>query len=214
MTTEQLAPSDHPAKAVILLHGLLNPSSAMWVLQRRFRNQGYRTLICGYRSFFQSIEQIAAKTILRCQQFHDALPDDCELSIVGHSLGAILTRYLLQQRNFPKLRRVVLITPPNQGSHVARRMGKVCKPFLPVVEELADSPDSFVNRMSQQMPVETGVIASAPDYLIDASCTHISSETDFTTLPGPHGIVIFRKSVFEETLHFLEQGRFSRQKES
>ncbi|WP_417848041.1 esterase/lipase family protein [Thalassoglobus sp.] len=214
MTTEQVDPTGRPAKAVILLHGLLNPSAAMWVLQRRFRNKGYLTLNFGYRSFFQSIDQIAEKTILRCQQFHDALPDDCELSIVGHSLGAILTRYLVQQRKFPKLRRVVLLTPPNQGSHVASRMGKVCRRFLPVVEELADSPDSFVNRMSQQMPVETGVIASAPDYLIDVKCTHISSETDFTTMPGPHGIVIFRKAVFEQSLHFLEQGRFSRLTES
>ncbi len=209
MSQEQVHDETPSEKAVILLHGLLNPNAAMWSLQRRFRNAGYATLNCGYRSFFQSIDQIAAKTIFRCQQFHDDLPEDSELSIVGHSLGAILTRRMLQQGSFHKLHRAVLLTPPNQGSHIARRLAKLSKRILPVVGELSDYPESFVNQLPQDMPVETGVIASSPDFVIEEKCAHLSGETDFITLPGPHSLVIFRRAVFKQTRHFLEHGQFT-----
>ncbi|MBT5020999.1 MAG: hypothetical protein HON04_19890 [Planctomicrobium sp.] len=195
---------------VILFHGVLNPRYALWPLQRRFRRAGFQVLNCRYQSWGKSIDQIVEVVAPKCQYFQDQLPDNVPLYIVGHSLGAIVCRKLLQEIELPQLKRVVMLAPPNRGSHVASRLAKYVRWLVPSLEELADNPESYVNCLPTSLPVEFGVIAADPDYVIRSECTHLESESDYIVEPGPHSAIIFRKPVFEHSLHCLEHGRFKR----
>lgn len=196
--------------AVILLHGLLNPKYVMWPMQRRFQRAGYRVLNCAYRSLGCTIEQISQICWDQSQFFHDELSEEVPLYLLGHSLGSIVCRTMLAERQLPKLRRTVMLAPPNHGSHVASRMGRFVRPLVPAVDQLADRPQSFVNLLPQEFAVETGIIASDPDYVIHLQATHLSGEKDHIIEPGPHASLIFRKSVFAQSLHFFENGKFFR----
>ena len=194
----------------MLLHGVLNPP---WVL-RSFRNflveSGYDARICGYGSLRTDLDAIAEKVAVKCQRFHDELPEGLPISLVGHSLGAILCRATVEKADLSKLHRVVMLAPPNRGSHMATRLGGLLKWLVPAIDDLSDRPESRVNRLSQQMPVETGVISANPDFVISEPATHLENETDHIALPGPHASLIFRKSVMQQTAHFLEHGRFAK----
>lgn len=195
---------------VILFHGVLNPRYAIWPLQRRFRQAGFQVLNCRYQSWGKSIDQIVEVVAPKCQRFQEQLPVDAPLYIVGHSLGAIICRKLLQEIELPQLKRVVMLTPPNRGSHVADRLAKSVRWLVPSLEELSENSESYVNRLPKELPVEFGVIAADPDYVIHPECTHLESESDYTVEAGPHSAIIFRKPVFEQSLYFLEHGRFKR----
>lgn len=205
---QQYSDNIQSQRAVILIHGVLNPRFAMQPLARMFHQAGFQTVNLCYNSWGRSIEQIVSELLPQVNDFHESLTQGASLDIVGHSLGSIITRQLLQQANLPKLRRVVMLAPPNRGSHVATRMPGWVGKLVPAIDQLADHPDSFVNRLPEDLPVECGVIASAPDFVIHEEATHLRGETDHTTAPGPHAALIFRRSVFNQTLHFLENGRF------
>lgn len=195
-------------RGVVLLHGLLNSSIVMWPLGRKFRKAGFDVKVCGYRSWRQSIDDITGDVLPKVKQFHDLLPENSTLDIVGHSLGSIVCRRLLQEIDLPKLRRVVMLAPPNRGSHAATRLKKLAGSLVPAVDQLSDVPESYVNQMSHHLPVPFGVIASQPDFVIHSEATHLETESAHISAPGPHGAMIFRKEVFEQTLCFLEQGEF------
>lgn len=195
--------------AVILFHGVLNPRYAVWPMQRRFQNAGFKVLNCRYQSWGKSIDQIVDSVTPRCLKFQEQIPDDVPLYIVGHSLGAIVSRKMLQNVELPQLKRVVMLTPPNRGSHVASRLAKRVRWLVPSLDQLADDRDSYVNQIPEELPVEFGIIAADPDFVIRPECTHLNTESDYAVEPGPHAAIIFRKSAFEKSLRFLEHGKFA-----
>lgn len=196
--------------AVVLFHGILNPNWAMSLMQRRFERAGYAVLNCSYRSFGQSLDQIAEASILRLSRFQKSLPEHLPLHFVGHSLGGVISRRIATTNEISGLRRIVMLAPPNRGSHVASFFGPYCKKIVPVMDDIADRFDSYVNQLPATLPFETGIIAADPDFVVREESTHLENEIDFIKLPGPHGTLIFKESVFQQARHFIEQGRFRR----
>lgn len=200
--------------AVVLFHGILNPNWAMSLMQRRFQRAGYAVLNCSYRSFGQSLDQIAEASILRLSRFQKTLPGQLPLHFVGHSLGAVISRRIATTHEISGLHRIVMLAPPNRGSHVASFFGPYCKKIVPVMDDIADRIDSYVNQIPAALPFETGIIAADPDFVVREESTHLENESDFIKLPGPHGTLIFKESVFQQARHFIEQGRFRRTSDS
>ncbi len=196
---------------VVLLHGLGASSWLLALLARRLRQQGYRVENWGYYSVRQSLELLIPQFQSRFEVLHKSIGNsEGGLYIVAHSLGSIITRAVLAEVEMPRLQRVVMLSPPNRGSHFATKVGPYLKWWTPLVDELSDREDSFVNRLQGKMPanLELGIIAAEWDYVLTEMTTHLECEVDHITVPSRHTGLVLRQSAAQQILHFLEHGRF------
>lgn len=197
---------------VVLLHGLGSTSWLMILLAYRLRLRGYHVINWGYWSFRQSLGHLIPHFEQRFRNLTEELPPDTPLQIVAHSMGSIITRSALGGLELPALRRVVLLSPPNRGSYVASWLGPYLRWLVPLIDELADRTDSFVNRIEHhfQPDVQVGVIAAKWDYVLTEEATHLEEECDHIILPSRHSGLVLRGRVAEQIIHFLEHGLFLR----
>lgn len=199
-----------PVGAVFILHGLFAGKWATAAFARYFTQAGYVVCNQQYPWAFQSIADIAASLTPKLDRFHSQIPSETPLYLIGHSMGGILCRCLADPQRLPQLSRAVLIAPPNRGSYVAKRLGHSLDRVCPAVSELSTCEHSFVNQLTPAMPIPTGVIAVTPDAVIHTEATHLDNEADHTTVPGPHGLTMFRRETMRQAQHFLEHGCFAR----
>lgn len=195
---------------VVLLHGLGCNRMFTALLAWRLAARGYGVEHWGYGSVRQSLPRLVDRFSSRFETLQRGLPEGMPLHIVGHSLGSIIVRAALARAEYPRLRRFVMLSPPNCGSHVASLVGQRLKWLTDLVDELADREDSLVNGLPQQLGAEVGVIAAEWDYVVRVASTHIPGEADHIVMPSRHTGLLFRRPVAEQIMHFLEHGRFHR----
>ena len=111
-------------RVVILLHGLMRTWKSMKPLAEHLDTQGYETILFRYAS---SREQVAEHAKYLREVIEKLHPEVTEINFVGHSLGNIVVRHYVADCNQssdiildPRIKRMVMIGPPNQGSRMAR----------------------------------------------------------------------------------------------
>ena len=205
-STSNIAGSE-AREAVVLIHGLGAHWALMQPLAWRLKRAGFATMNWGYRSFTRDIETHAealAEWLTKldnsgtCDRFH----------LVAHSLGSILIRCMLLKHQFVHLGRIVMLTPPNRGSHMATFVTPYLPASLRTLHQITDRDDSFVNQLPQTLPVETGIIAAKGDRVVNGLATQLDGATDFVQVPGMHNAVLFRPRVAELCIRFLRTGKF------
>jgi pimeloyl-ACP methyl ester carboxylesterase len=205
-------------KVIVLVHGWGANRGMMWLLGMRLARRGYRTINWGYLSLSRSIESHA-------NDLHDALteleqdPEVDEFFLVGHSMGSIVSRTAVTRccddcGPFTKLRRMVMLAPPNRGSHLASWLGPWLKPIIPTLDQLADRADSYVNCLPIPEKLDIGIIAAQYDGLVNLSNTYLGIERDHLICPHTiHSGVLFHQGVVDQIVHFLEHGCFVRERQ-
>jgi pimeloyl-ACP methyl ester carboxylesterase len=193
--------------AVVLVHGLAANQLVMAPLARVLGRAYSRVVNWGYSSLWSPIERHGQ----RLAALIKGLEEQAErIHIVTHSMGGIITRLALAEHEPRRLGRLVMVAPPNRGSHVATWLAPWLGRIIPPIEQLADQADSFVCRLPLPKVPEVGVIAAAADFLVREPSTHLEGETDHITLPGLHSSLLWRRETAEQVQHFLEHGRFHR----
>lgn len=176
-------------------------------LEWRFQRLGYATRNWGYRSLRCSIDHHA----LDFENFLIELERTTEAAsfhIVAHSMGCIITRCVLRNHHFEKLGRVIMLCPPNRGSHMARRLSTVLWRSIRTLDEITDRDDSFVNQLPASSGVQVGIVAASGDLVVDSEATRLDDAIDFAMVPGMHNAVLFKQSVVDLCANFLRAGRF------
>ncbi|MEM6329766.1 MAG: hypothetical protein AAF790_05910 [Planctomycetota bacterium] len=201
------AAADGRPELVVLTHGIASTRWVMLPLAWRMRRRGYRVRLLGYYSLTGSNRRLGrwlAKNVRRL----DATGKYSRIHLVVHSMGSIVTRCALEEEMPASLGRVVMLGPPNGGSHMATFLQRVYW-FSGPLMELRDQPDSFVNRLPPAPAgVDIGVLAAKHDNVIALERTHLPGQADHRVVNTWHTGVLWRRETADLAANFLQHGRF------
>jgi pimeloyl-ACP methyl ester carboxylesterase len=210
-----MKPQNHKSReAVVVLHGFGGSPIWMSLLCRRVSRSGRRVVNWGYASWRRSISASADRLI---EQIHVLEQDGSveRIHFVAYSMGSIICRAALVKRNdFSKLGRVVMLGPPNRGSHVASFFSPLVGRLLPAVRELSTCPKSFVNSLPRLSGVQVGVIAAQRDRIVRFDNTHLPCQREHLEVPGGHSGLILRREVARLAMQFVGSGSFATETET
>lgn len=221
----QSAPADSASDTVVLVHGMGRTKRSMNVLANHLSQQGFRVINFGYPSTRQSVETST-------EQLREALQSDpgCrfgKVHFVTHSLGGIVVRALLKEQRPDNLGRMVMLSPPNQGSEVADRLrNNVFYKWATGLagQQLGTEPHSVPNQLGGvDFPV--GVITGSrslnplfsmwiegpSDGKVGVARARIAGMSDFLVVPRSHTYIMRSRGVIEQVARFLREGRFEHQ---
>lgn len=198
---------DVSKEAVLLVHGLAAVRLVMWPMAKRLRKRGYRVKNYGYFSISKTIPDHANRLGEVLREFEND-PTIEKFHLVTHSMGCIMGRYLLAQTRFEKLGRWVMLAPPNQGSHAARKLSPVLGRFCTPLAQLSDAPDSFVNQLEDFRPtndIDFAIVEAAYDNVIDASCVGLEGQSEYAVVKSMHGILPWHGEAIKFVQQFLSR---------
>ena len=195
---------------VVLIHGLGGTRLDMWLMARRLRGLGFNVRNWGYRSLGNRIETHAA----RLAEFLTKLSQETnqKIHLATHSMGGIITRAMLADHAIERLGRIVMIAPPHQGSHAARKLNRFIGWLSPSLLQLSDVESSFVNRLPnsfKQRGIEFAIIESIRDRVIVQGGVLLNGHHDYAQIRAHHGVATFYDETITLVENFLVNGEFS-----
>ena len=208
-------------KFVVLLHGLGRSRSAFSTMEPLLHKDGWRTLAINYPSSRRSLEA-HAEQVARVIDRHEGVR---EVSFVTHSLGGLVTRRLLGQprafRKRVKLGRVLMCGPPNQGSDIAKGLGRLAL-FGGVVGPVGRSLQPKKARLLPKPPCHFGIIAGGDgkagwnpwlpgddDGVVAVEATKLKGMNDFYLVRCLHTGMLRNDEVIAAARRFLRGGKLA-----
>ncbi|ADW17214.1 hypothetical protein Despr_1042 [Desulfobulbus propionicus DSM 2032] len=211
-------------EGVILLHGLARTRRSMRSLALFLGQRGYTVVNAGYRSCREPIETLAQSTIppaiaqLRRQGV-------ATIHCVTHSMGGILLRFFLSVERVPELGRVVMLSPPNQGSELVDclcRFAWFRRVFGPAGCQLTTGTEGLPARLGpadfplgvitgNRPAIGLGQFFPGPnDGKVSVARAQLAGMADFLEVGCGHSLIMRHRRVQEQVAHFLGNGRFER----
>lgn len=220
-------------KAVLLLHGLGRTRATMRPLADFLQKEGgYTTFRVGYPSTRRTIHEHAQAL----GRIIDGLEGVEEIHFVGHSLGAIVIRRYLaagadpasddndpsSREIDPRIKRFVMLGPPNQGSRAAATFAdnRLVGAFLGSPGKELGSQWVWLQAELATPQCEFAVIAGGlgnnrginpilqgdNDGVVTVASARLDGADDFVLLPVLHSRLSSDPRAMESTLRFLQQG--------
>ena len=202
--------SPNAQELVILVHGFFGSRLDMLLLARHLRKSGFKTFTFTYSSLRTRIPKIADRLAAKLKQIEN---DNSirRVHLVTHSMGGIVTRAAFANQVFNKANRIVTLTPPNRGSHMARRLGGLLEWICPSLKEISDRESSYVNSLGtfeSNPQVELGIVRSLKDRVIAQDCVAMNGCREMHDLPIHHGMITWYPQVARLVESFLLHGTF------
>ena len=194
----------------------------MKLLVSRIKGAGYSVTNFGYPSREEPIEELVARL---GAELEESFGEDAgDVHFVTHSMGGVLVRSYLSQRSKPHSGRVVMLSPPNQGSEIidAYADSKLLRSILgPAGMKLGTDPEGIARGLGPVRfslgvitgdrsfnPIGSWLIPGPDDGMVGVDRAAVEGATDFMVLHATHTFIMNRRDVAEEVVHFLENGRF------
>ena len=199
------------SQTVVLIHGLGGNRSDMWRLERRLRCAGYQIRKIGYWSIGQRIEPLVERLKELLEEMENTSSVE-GVHLVGHSMGGIIARGALADQRESKVKSLLMIAPPNQGSHVARQMAPWFGWMVPSLAQLSDAPDSYVNLLDQLVELDDlklGIIEAEKDRVIARGAVLLNRPHEYCRVRGNHAILTWYLRTVQLAEKFIREGRFA-----
>ncbi len=149
-----LSPRDmqtRPRGPLVLVHGWSLNRGCWWWMRRRLARDGFGPIYAfEYPSLSADVETAAEQL----KAFLDGLgPQAAPLTLIGHSLGGLVIRYLARRHRIPSVRRLVTLGTPHYGTLLAA-------PRSPWQKRLAPG-SALINQLNalDRVPFQYDVIA-------------------------------------------------------
>ncbi len=207
---------------VVLVHGVLRSSSSMSKIQNALREKGYHTHSFEYNSRKETIKSITHRLHKDISNISKRNVES--ISFVTHSFGTLVVRYYLANHDLKKKGRFVMIAPPNKGSQWARILGRLSlyNWALGVAGEKVQDVEKSIPKIMAPPPLEFGVISGGSgtkfginpllpgddDGTVTVEETKLEGMKDFIQVRGQHSLLLVQKSVIDNVIAFLEEGKF------
>lgn len=209
------------SETVVLLHGLGRTSRSMRPLAEALRGEGYRVVNVGYPSREHRIVVLVdtLEATLR-----DCCPAPTRVHFVTHSLGGILVRAWAAREGADRIGRVVMLSPPNDGSEVVDRLGEVGPldrllgpAFMQLGTDsasvpLALGPPGFelgiITGDASLNPLFSWWIPGPDDGKVGVESARLEGAEGFLVVPYSHAFIMRRGEVIAQVLAFLGRGQF------
>jgi pimeloyl-ACP methyl ester carboxylesterase len=210
---------------VVLLHGFAGLPVMNQPLARRLRRLGYETRLLGYDSWGKSLPEICGRLAPRLAMIATAARGP--LHLVGHSMGGLVARALIQRQRPANLGRVVMLGTPNSGSELADFAARwaITKAILGKAEPalitrrpagfdaLLGTVDYPVGIVAGNRPISLGWSRLFPgphDGKVSVASTRLASAADHIVLPLAHEMLPYHRDAQRQVAQFLAHGRFER----
>ena len=210
------------AESVILLHGLARSDRSMQKMERALSEHGYCVQNVRYESTRHDIETLAPQAIEPALAACAGRP----VHFVTHSLGGILVRQYLSQKQVENLGRVVMLGPPNKGSEVVDKLSDF--PGFHFIHgdaglQLGTGATSVPNQLGAAN-FDLGVIAGTrsinlilssmipgtDDGKVSVENTKLEGMRDHLEMAVTHPFMMQNDAVIAQVVNYLENGEFSR----
>ena len=216
-------------KAVVVLHSMGHSRATMDSLCKYLRRHGkFEVFNVSYPSTRQEIA-LHARALASIVENLDGIE---EISFVAHSLGNIVVRHYLGdqtdqaagRRPDPRIRRMVMIGAPNQGSIAAAaladnelfmtltgRPGQQLGVDWPTLERRLVIPSFEFGVVAGGLGNDHGINPLLPgdnDGVVTVAGTRLPGARDFLRVPVMHPFLVTDAKVQQATLQFLEHGYF------
>lgn len=220
---------DPSEQCVVLLHGLARTERSMNEMGDALLKAGYTVFNIEYPSRKKTIEELAIETIPKGIKMCNSI-NKKRINFVTHSMGGIVLRYYLSREPIPNLGRVVMLSPPNQGSEAADELMELSVyKWLngPAGQQLGTGPDGIAARLGPvnfPLGIITGndpgifdlwfadMFPGENDGKVSVERAKVEGMTDFLALPYGHTFIMDEEEVISQSLHFLRHGLFQREK--
>ena len=194
-------------------------------LANYIQDKGYSVANVDYPSRHKSIKELAfiavSEGLSKCRKRKAGT-----IHFVTHSLGGILVRQYLAEHTIPELGRIVMLSPPNQGSRVVDKFsGYPGYRFLngPAGFQLGTDENSIPRRLGPakfEVGIITGdrsinlILSTAFDEPNDGKVAveeaRLEGMKDFLVVPHCHPCIMNSAGVLDQIVKFLQVGSFSR----
>jgi pimeloyl-ACP methyl ester carboxylesterase len=194
----------------------------MAILVSRLENAGFRVVNFGYPSRSEPIEALVE---LLDSEVGQCCNSEAEtVHFVTHSMGGVLVRSYLSHRPEEHQGRVVMLSPPSQGSEIidAFSDSDLLRSILgPAALLLGTDSVGLANQLEPVRfslgvitgnrsldPVGSWLIPGPDDGKVSVDRAAVEGAVDFMVLPATHTFIMNRSDVAEQVVHFLRHGRF------
>jgi pimeloyl-ACP methyl ester carboxylesterase len=215
-------PPPDGAEPVIVVHGLGRTPASMSIMEYRLESEGYRVVSFGYPSRSEPMETLVEMPAAEVQQCCAAEAET--VHFVTHSMGGILVRSYLADQPRAHGGRVVMLSPPAQGSELIDTFED--SPLLrlimgPAATELGtDSTDvgfrfgpvrfslGVITGDVSFNPLTSWLIPGPDDGKVGVDNARVEGAADFLVLPATHTFIMNSAEAADATIRFLRTGRF------
>ena len=206
---------------VVLLHGLARSSDSMSKLEKALKEEGYEVLNIAYPSRKHTVDKLAE--MVR-EQIVKEIDDIDKIHFVTHSMGGIIVRYIQKEEPLENIGRVVMLSPPNQGSEVVDKLGHL-KMFKwlngPAGLQLGTAEKGLVDELGPadfELGIITGdrsinwilssMIPGEDDGKVSRDSAKVEGMDAYKVVHATHPLIMKNKKVIEHVKFFLKFGTF------
>ncbi|MEA4918590.1 hypothetical protein [Proteiniphilum sp.] len=209
---------------VYIVHGILGGAYEYGSMRRFLKKNGFEAEVFSYKSRKTPILKAGKNLYDRIKKENPS-----QISFITHSLGGLVLRamlqYSLEDLNFPKIHRIVMIAPPNQGTISANYIHRYA--FLRFIigvnlRDIKDDKGSLAKKLPVDFSTDVGIIAGISghkwgynpligednDGEIRPEETKLGTEKDFIIVKSNHIGILHNRKTIKLTAQFLKTGRF------
>ena len=210
-------------QCVVLVHGLWRSGWAMRSIANDLNDFAYQTVSISYPSTSMNIPEIAANylppAIEECEQGGAE-----QIHFVSHSMGGIVVRQYLQNNHLPLGSKVVMLSPPNQGSELSEKFGDASwyqHIVGPAGASLSKKEGGIISRL-KAVKEPVGIIAAyrgwsvwpsawlpePNDGTVSVESMKLAEMNDFVLINDGHAMMRFNMDIHQQIRYFLAKGEF------
>ena len=240
---------------LVLLHGIYGKSSDMESIAQNFKDN-YRIINIQYPTTKETAEEISdlyiepnienIKEQIFSENFHKKINknfnqiaensnkinknfnQNVKINFVAHSMGTGILRYYLKENPLENLGKVVFISPPSHGSHLADVpfVDKLPSMLGKVVPQFSTKKDSFVNQLGEpdydymilignktNNPLYSMIIRGKDDGMVPLKTAKMKSDNFKIIENTTHTSILKDKRTMKEISEFFKSSDLNKEKE-